>query len=143
MSAKPLKIDFLDHVAIRVKSLSRSAEWYEMVLGLQRYEIPEWGAYPIFMLSGRSGVALFPAQLDHPKLDTHSRNVRIDHFAFHVDRANYELAKERFTQSGIHFKEHDHIYFNSIYLHDPDGHEVELTTLQVSPERFYKTDEGH
>lgn len=29
-----LKLDFLDHIAIRVKDMQISAEWYQKVLGL-------------------------------------------------------------------------------------------------------------
>ena len=47
------EIAFLDHVAIRVKDMEVSAGWYESVLGLNRYQLPEWGAFPIFLLSGK------------------------------------------------------------------------------------------
>jgi catechol 2,3-dioxygenase-like lactoylglutathione lyase family enzyme len=36
------KIEGLDHVAIRVKDMERSATWYEEVIGLRRL-IPENG----------------------------------------------------------------------------------------------------
>jgi len=57
-------IEFLDHVAIRVKDISISANWYKTVLGLKRYQLPEWGEFPIFMLANKTGVALFPANTD-------------------------------------------------------------------------------
>ena len=56
------EIERLDHVAILVSDLEASATWYEKVLGLKRYQLPEWGDYPIFMLAGKAGVALFPAE---------------------------------------------------------------------------------
>lgn len=56
------EIDFLDHVAIRVKDLEVSARWYEEVLGLKRYELTQWKPFPLFLLAGKTGVALFPAQ---------------------------------------------------------------------------------
>ena len=62
MSKPSFDISFLDHVAIRVTDLDRSATWYEQTLGLQRYQLPEWGLFPIFMLSGKTGVALFPTK---------------------------------------------------------------------------------
>ena len=55
MEHNEIAIEFLDHVAIRVKDLNVSAEWYQKVLGLKRYQPPEWGEFPIFMLSGTSG----------------------------------------------------------------------------------------
>lgn len=92
----PFSIDFLDHVAIRVKDLEASAKWYQEVLGLKRYDLPEWNGVPIFLLAGKSGIALFPANAQDPVLDPESRNVKIDHFAFNVDRVNYDLAKEHY-----------------------------------------------
>ena len=79
-----IHIEFLDHVAIRVRDLNLATEWYEDVLGLKRYQMPEWGEYPVFLLSGKSGVALFPAKTTDTELDRNSKNVKIDHFAFQV-----------------------------------------------------------
>ncbi len=132
------KIDFLDHVAIRVKDMEVSIKWYEEVLGLIKYKLPEWGAFPVFMLSGKTGVAIFPANTDHPEIPVASNNVKIDHFAFNVNRENYDLAKKHFDQLGINYEIQDHHYFESIYLKDPDGHQVELTTILVDPQDFYK-----
>ena len=54
-----INLEFLDHVAIYVADMEASAKWYENVLGLKRYQLPEWGEYPIFLLSGKTGIALF------------------------------------------------------------------------------------
>ena len=133
-----IKIEFLDHVGIRVADLEISAKWYESVLNLKRYQLPEWGAFPIFLLSGKSGIALFPAVSTDIKNDPTSKNVKIDHFAFHVNRDNFEKAKIRYRQLNLEFHVEDHYYFDSIYTRDPDGHTVELTTIKVDPKAFYK-----
>ncbi len=52
-------LNFLDHVAIRVKDIELSVKWYQTVLNLKKYQLAEWGDFPIFMLSGKTGVALF------------------------------------------------------------------------------------
>jgi catechol 2,3-dioxygenase-like lactoylglutathione lyase family enzyme len=131
------KIDFLDHVAIRVSDLEKSAEWYENTLGLKKYKLKEWGSYPIFMMAGKSGIALFPAQTNHLVVDPSSQNIKIDHFAFNVSNQNFELAKKRYTELQLEFTIQDHHYFHSIYIKDPDGHTVELTTLVVPEDEFY------
>ena len=131
------RVDFLDHVAIRVKDLAGSAKWYEKVLGLKMYRRPEWGAFPILMLSGKSGVALFPANVRDKALDSKSKNVKIDHFAFNVSNDNFNRAKVRFTDLKLEFSVQDHHFFHSIYTEDPDGHIVELTTLVVDENLFY------
>ena len=127
------KIDNLDHVAIRVADLNRSAEWYQKTLGLKKYRLEKWGDFPIFLLAGKSGIALFPEKEKNstsPKSD-------IDHFAFHVSNENFQKAKEEFDQKGIKYIFEDHSYFHSLYLRDPDNHTVELTTIMVDPKDFY------
>lgn len=64
------KIEFLDHVALHVKNIEASATWYENVLGLKRYQLPEWGEFPIFMLTNKSGIALFYAKTADTELNT-------------------------------------------------------------------------
>ena len=132
------EIEFLDHVAIRVSDLGVSLEWYQKVLGLKKHQTPEWGPYPIFLLAGGSGLALFPANLDDPDIDLTSKNIKIDHFAFNVTNENFERAKEKYTELGLEFDIQDHHYFHSIYTMDPDGHTVELTTLVMNEKEYYK-----
>jgi catechol 2,3-dioxygenase-like lactoylglutathione lyase family enzyme len=140
-NTEKIELGFLDHVAIRVKDLKVSAKWYEEVLGLKKYQLPEWGDFPIFMLANKSGIALFPANLKDAQLDQQSKNVKIDHFAFNVDKKNFEKAKKRYTELNLDFTIQDHHYFHSIYTKDPDGHTVELTTLVVDENSFYKPNE--
>jgi len=133
-----IEINFLDHVAIRVADMEVSAVWYEKVLGLKRYKLPEWGDFPIYLLSGKSGIALFPANTTDTKLEPTSKNVKIDHFAFNVTKENFEKAIKRYTELNFDFDIQDHHYFDSIYTKDPDGHTVELTTIKVKEHDFYK-----
>lgn len=132
-----IEIEFLDHVAIRVADMEASAEWYEKVLGLKRYKLPEWGDFPIFLLSGKSGIALFPADTTDINIEPTSKNVKIDHFAFNVTNENFEKAKKRYVELNLEFNIQDHYYFDSIYTKDPDGHIVELTTLKINEDDFY------
>lgn len=132
-------IDYLDHVAIRVKDLEVSATWYSNVLGLVRKDVPKWGAFPIFMVANKTSIALFPANADDPKLDSLSKNVKIDHFAFHVSEENFAKARKKYDTLGLTYDFQDHHYFHSIYTKDPDGHTVELTTIKVHPDEFYSS----
>ena len=136
-SNQNLEINFLDHVAIRVIDLEVSAAWYEKVLGLKRHQPAEWGDYPIFMLSNKSGIALFPANENDKQINLSSNNVKIDHFAFNVNKENFEKAKKRYAALNLDFNIQDHHYFHSIYTKDPDGHTVELTTIMVDENKFY------
>ena len=132
------KIEFLDHVALNVRDLEVSASWYEKTLGLRRYKLEKWGEYPVFLLAGKTGLALFPAKLDDPTINPLSNNVKLDHFAFNVSAQNFEKAKRKFEILGIDYIFKDHYYYHSIYAKDPDGHTMELTTLVVDKKTFYK-----
>lgn len=133
-----IKLNFLDHVAIRVNDLEVSANWYEKVLGLKKCKLKEWGAFPIFMLSNKCGVALFPADIKDASINQNLRNVKIDHFAFNVNKKNFEKAIEKYEEMGLDFEIKDHYYFDSIYTKDPDGHTVELTMIKVDEKEFYE-----
>ena len=133
-----IELRFLDHVAIRVKDLEISANWYEKVLDLKKHELSKWGPYPIFMLTNRCGVALFPMNNTNENVDVLAKTIRIDHFAFNVDRANFERVKKKYADLKLEYSVQDHFYFDSIYTKDPDGYTVELTTIKVDDEDFYK-----
>jgi len=132
MDNEGFKIAHLDHVAINVENLEASVNWYKNVLGLKPYKLPKWGDYPIFMLSGKSGVALFPL-----KSKSKHTSKSIDHFAFNVTNENFEHAKKRLSTMNIKFDFQDHHYFHSIYFQDLDNHTVELTTIVVDEDSFY------
>ncbi|WP_298426574.1 VOC family protein [uncultured Kordia sp.] len=131
------KLDFLDHVAIRVEDMDASVAWYKKVLGLKRYRLPKWGDFPIFMLSGKTGIALFPANTNDPRFDKISKNVKIDHFAFQVSQEAFAKAQKHYQDLGLTYSFQDHHYFHSIYTKDLDEHVVELTTLVVNEKEFY------
>jgi len=114
-----IKIKYLDHIALRVKDLERAANWYEQVLGLKRVQPEEWKPWPIFMVAGETGVALFPEKEGQP--------IAPDHFAFRVGQEGFNAAQKKLRGLGIDFSIQDHTYFESLYFEDPDGHTVELT----------------
>ncbi len=53
------------------------------------------------------------------------------HFAWRVNRTNFELAQERFCELGVEFESADHGMAHSVYITDPDGHRIEITTYEV------------
>ena len=127
------RVDYLDHVALRVRDIGLSAEWYQKVLGLKKYSPEEWGDFPVFLLAGKSGIALFPLK----DQASQSSNPNYDHFAFHVDNKNFKKAQKRLARLNIEFDFQDYHYFHSIYFRDPDENKVELTTIVVNTDEFY------
>lgn len=126
MESSDLNLQQLDHVAIRVLDLERSALWYEHTLGLKRLQPAEWGSFPIMMLAGTSGIALFPVQEGKESLEAPSKG-RLLHFAFRISREKLALAMRRFKAEKIDYEFQDLYHFHSIFLTDPDGYQVELT----------------
>ena len=41
----------LDHIALEVKDLDKSMEWYQRVLGLKQFRDEAWGPIPLFLVS--------------------------------------------------------------------------------------------
>lgn len=116
--------DRLDHIAIGVRDLDVSVEWYTRVLGLEKFTQPEWGGVPVMMMSANnSGLALFEAE---PNIRDPQRN--LPHIAFVVSKKGYESYKEHFSGEGIVFKEEDHVTSLSLFVRDPDNYPIEITT---------------
>jgi catechol 2,3-dioxygenase-like lactoylglutathione lyase family enzyme len=122
------KIEALDHVALSVQDVERSAQWYGDVLGFKRLHEGIWNGTPIFVGNGGAAIALFPAR-DKGGSTSHDRAaVRILHFAFRADRENFLRAQDELKKRAIPFDFQDHEISHSIYFRDLDGHEIEITT---------------
>jgi catechol-2,3-dioxygenase len=133
-----IRIDQIDHLALTVTSLERSTAWYGDVLGLEQRPQTGWNR-PIMLCAGSTCLALFPADTAQPTpAPDYRQTIALRHFAFRVDRINFEHAQTTFRQRNIPFEFEDHGISHSIYVHDPDGYRVELTTYDLEHE--YKTD---
>lgn len=119
----------LDHIAISVKDVQKSVQWYCEVLGLERRHKEAWGDEPAMVCTGNTCVALFPAKDGADPARDKSTAYR--HFAFGTDRTGFENAQKELKERGIEFEFEDHDITQSIYFKDPDGHELEITTDEV------------
>jgi catechol 2,3-dioxygenase-like lactoylglutathione lyase family enzyme len=127
------RVRHIDHVALTVRDLEGSVAWYRDVLGLERRHENVWGKVPAMMCAGETGVALFPASTGNPKPAPGRRDGAImRHLAFQVDRDNFLGAQAELRARGIPFSFEDHQIAHSIYLNDPDGYEIELTTYELN-----------
>ncbi|HJZ89301.1 MAG TPA: VOC family protein [Gemmataceae bacterium] len=121
----------LDHVAIAVRDVERSAAWYQDVLGLERRHEAAWGNSPAMVGAGTTAIALFAVEGSDPNPRPGRDTLTMRHFAFRVDRANFAAARVELSRRGIHFTTEHHGIAESIYFNDPDGHELEITTYEV------------
>ncbi len=125
------EVQQIDHVALTVSDVDKSVAWYGEVLGLRRRHEQAWGNVPAVMCAGETCVALFPASTAtlHPAPDARVTAI-MRHPAFRVDRENFERAQRALRERRIPFHFEDHEISRSIYFHDPDGYEIELTTYE-------------
>ena len=126
-----MQLDGIDHVALSVRDVERSAQWYMDVLGFEpRYE-GLWNGIPTFIAKGTTAIALFPAR-NHDSETTPACAAGIDmlHLAFRADRKSFLIAQDELKSRGIAFEFQDHEISHSIYFRDPDGHELEITTYE-------------
>lgn len=124
------EIQGFDHVAIAVRDLAASREWYARVLGMERRFEDEWGEVPSVMCVGGSCVALFPVEGEGRPAPGRDHLV-MRHFAWRVDRANFEKAQQQLREQGIEFEFEDHGASHSVYISDPDEHRIEITTYDM------------
>ena len=123
------KLERIDHVALSVRDVERSANWYADTLGFERRYEGMWNGIPAFIGKGQAAIALFPS--DNNKNSEMPKRRGILHFALWADRKNFLAAQEELTKRGIAFHFQDHEISHSIYFDDPDGHQIEITTYEV------------
>ena len=125
------KIERLDHVALAVRDVERSAKWYADVLGFKREHEEMWNGIPVFVGNGSAAVALFPVRDNTASISSDRAAVRTLHFAFRTDRKNFLRAQDELKQRAIEFHFQDHEVAHSIYFCDPDRHKIEITTYEL------------
>lgn len=121
----------IDHVALSVRDVERAARWYIDVLGFEHRLPGMWDGVPTFIGKGTTAIALFPLQAKG-SADASRGGVRMLHLAFRATRAAFLAAQDDLKQRGIAFHFQDHEISHSIYFRDPDGHELEITTYELS-----------
>jgi catechol 2,3-dioxygenase-like lactoylglutathione lyase family enzyme len=123
-----MKLEALDHVGLLVSDISRSIEWYQRVLGLERAYEDISGTNPAVLVTNGSGVALFCSD-GEPVPATETRPAA--HVCFRLPALAYESARAELEAEGIQYREFDHQVARSLYIQDPDSHVIEITAYQT------------
>jgi catechol-2,3-dioxygenase len=126
-----MQLEGIDHVALSVRDIERSANWYIEVLGFERLHEGMWDGVPTFIGKGNTGIALFSASPDAKSTSSTRRDIRMLHLAFRANRENFLTAQRELQKRSIKFEFQDHEISHSIYFCDPDGHQIEITTYEL------------
>lgn len=120
------------HIALTVRDMDASADWYQRVFGwivISRMSAEEAGTPRILMFDPGTGFALAVTQPDDGTADAFDhRRTGLDHFAFLVDGADLEAWAAHLEEQGV-----DHSPVRDvpplgrfISFEDPDGIQFEL-----------------
>jgi catechol 2,3-dioxygenase-like lactoylglutathione lyase family enzyme len=129
-----MTLEGIDHVALAVADVERSASWFLEVLGFERRFEGMWNGVPVFVGKGTTAIALFPRRESHDSATGEQRrpnDVDMLHLAFRADRKSFLAAQEDLKRRGVPVDFEDHEISHSIYFRTPDGHKFEITTYQL------------
>jgi catechol 2,3-dioxygenase-like lactoylglutathione lyase family enzyme len=126
-----MQLEGIDHVALAVRDVERSAQWYVEVLGFERRYEGMWNSIPTFIGKGTTAIALFSIRDRDSRPAARTAKTGMLHLAFRADRKNFLIAQDELKRRGIKFESQDHEISHSIYFRDPDGHELEITTYEL------------
>ena len=129
-----MNLEGIDHVALAVDDVERSAAWFIEVLGFERRFEGMWGGVPVFVGKGTTALALFPRRACHDSATVEQRkpnDIDMLHLAFRADRKNFLAAQAELKSRGVPFDFEDHEISHSIYFRSPDGHRFEITTHRL------------
>lgn len=106
----------LNHIALRVKNIERSRDFYKDLLGLKVVREDPGGS--CFLTFGNGFLALFRGD-----------QAQMDHYCYAVEEYSQRTAAEKLKAAGIEPRlQADRIYFN-----DPDGLTIQLSAVDHQP----------
>jgi catechol 2,3-dioxygenase-like lactoylglutathione lyase family enzyme len=124
-----MRLEQIDHIALRCASPEATKDWYLSTLGFEHVFQDHWSGMPIVLRLGSTLITLFPEKANEQP----SANGRVWHLALRA--ATYEdfrSAQAELQSRGVSFQFQDHEIAHSIYFTDPDGFLLEITTYDVS-----------
>lgn len=123
-----MKAHYLGHVVFFVRALSASLRFYRDLLGFQ--EVGRiFGGAAAALTSGRTHHELLLIELPDAPPSLPGRRLGFYHIGIKIGDSLNELrtAKQELEEAGVMIDGmSDHTVSQSLYLHDPDGNEVEL-----------------
>ena len=103
-----IHLEGIDHVALAVRDVEKSAAWYCEVLGLERRHQDVWGSFPAVVGIGTTSIALFPVAGSSPQPSPGRDVLTMRHLAFRASRREFDNARAALVARGIPITEQDH-----------------------------------
>jgi len=120
-----MQLDFIDHFAISVKNLQTSFDWYQKVFGFEMFH--QWKTTWLIQL-GSMKIGLFERP-NAATIDDLDNKIAFQHVAFHVSAEEFIAAQIELAAAGVQMDgPEDTGVAYSIFVSDPDGHLLEITT---------------
>ena len=124
-----MRTHYLGHIVFYVRELETSLKFYEKILGLKRIEGGDLSFKAAALTSGRTHHELLlieigdaPGPPPGPRRGFYHAGFKIGDSLDELKKAYHELLSAGVQVKGMS----DHTISKSIYLHDPDGNEIEL-----------------
>jgi len=131
----------LDHINISVKNLDKSINWYQTIFGFQKVEegVNHIGAKWAILAFNDSMIAM--SEYTHRKdpiiYNVNAENHAIFHFGIRIDNIEDWRSKVKLHNLKLYYGgEVKYPFSVSWYIHDPTGHEIEVSYSEGKPLRF-------
>ena len=129
-----MNLERIDHIGLNVRDLVTSAEFYHKIFG---FGIVHKWTTTWMVGTDVIRLGLFQRPNSHPVCNIDNA-IAITHVAFRTNAAGFKAAQGELLKLGIAFEApEDTGIAYSIFILDPDGHQIEITTYDrdaVPPE---------
>lgn len=128
MNTPNLKVTGINHVVLHVADMQRSLEFYLGVLGFEQRNVSAGADGKMsFLACGIQGLDLFEVTED-----VHGGE-EMNHMALCVQAEDLDEIVAALQAAGIESSERTRR--NTVFVHDPDGHQIEMLPLTASERR--------
>ncbi len=132
IGGRMIQVRHIDHVAIAVKDIAASAAWYQEMFGLERRLRRRVGRRAADDGLRRRYLRRPVPDRGRSRTGTGSRRRRDAPLRVRSSIARTSKPRERRSRSrGTDYQFADHEVAHSLYIRDPDGHRIELTTYEL------------
>jgi catechol 2,3-dioxygenase-like lactoylglutathione lyase family enzyme len=123
-----MRLEQIDHIALRCASPEATKAWYMSTLGFEHVFPGLWSGVPIVLRLGSTFITLFPQKENEQP----APNGQAWHLALRsATYADFQSAQTELQARGVSFQFRDHEIAHSIYFSDPDGFLLEITTYDL------------